>query len=277
MNYPVLGGLLAISFLVAVYKIQFLIIYPSSLVPGSRTDVDTPSSYDMKYTEETVYAKDGVSLKVFVIPSTDPAAKKTILMFGPNAGNMGLSLPIAHIIHKAGYNVVLMDYRGYGKSSGSPSEKGLKLDAEAVIRFIKLESSLANTQLYLYGRSLGGAVTIYCATNLPQDWIAGAILENTFLSINKCVPSVLPAVGFLSPLVTQTWKSEDLITKIRPEMPILFLGGGKDEIIPPNHFKKLYELCTSQKKQMCIYPEGTHNDTVVQTGYFKDLLGFLST
>lgn len=275
MNYAVVGGLLLATFAYTVYKVQFFLIYPSNLPAGSRSQVDTPQTYGMAYSEQSVFSPDGVKLQIFVIPARQAAkAPKTVLMLGPNAGNMGHALPIAQVLHDAGHNVVTMDYRGYGRSGGSPSERGLKADAEAVVRHVRELDAFANTALYLYGRSLGGAVAVHCAATLPM--VDGVVLENTFLSINKVVPNVVPLLRWFAPVVTQSWRSEDVVGKVPAEMPALFLGGAKDEIIPPAHFRKLYELCGSQHKTFKTYAHGMHNDTIIQPGYFEDLLAFLA-
>lgn len=265
-------GIMAASLVVAIYKIQFLLIYPSSFPEGSRTEVDTPDMYGMTYTEDTLLTPDGEHIRVYTMPSKAPS-KTTVVFLGPNGGNMGHYLPMAAKVLEMGYNVVTLSYRGYGKSTGSPSEKGLKTDVATCLRHIT--ENQPDQKIVLYGRSLGGAVAIYAATNLPFVDIHAVILENTFTSIPDVVPSVIP---FISPKVagyalTQKWESYKLIHKVK--CPILFQAGGRDELIPPKMFRNMYDLCGSSLKEYNLYPKGYHNDTVVQQGYWGDFQAFM--
>ena len=111
-------------------------------------------------------------------------------MFHGNAGNIGYRLPIGKILEDdLGCNVLMLQYRGYGLSTGTPNEKGLMIDAQTGLDYIRKRAELRNTRIVLYGQSLGGAVSIaLAARNLKQGDIAGMILENTFTSIRKMIP-----------------------------------------------------------------------------------------
>lgn len=91
-------------------------------------------------------------------------------------------------------NVFMLQYRGYGMSTGTPNEKGINIDAQTGLDYIRNRHELRNSSIVLYGQSLGGAVSIGLgARNQKEGDIAGIILENTFLSMRKMIPSsVLP-------------------------------------------------------------------------------------
>ena len=109
-------------------------------------------------------------------------------MFHGNAGNIGYRLPIAKILEsEVGVNILLLQYRGYGLSTGSPNEKGLTIDAQSGLDYIRNRADLKNTKVVLYGQSLGGAVSVKLAVN-NEEAISAIILENTFLSIRKLIP-----------------------------------------------------------------------------------------
>lgn len=114
----------------------------------------------------------------------------TILMFHGNAGNIGYRIPIAKILAtEIGCNVLMLQYRGYGRSTGTPDEKGLKIDAQTGLDFLRSNGELKSKNIIVYGQSLGGAVGInLVAENQEQGDIAGLILENTFTSIRKLIP-----------------------------------------------------------------------------------------
>lgn len=112
-------------------------------------------------------------------------------MFHGNAGNIGHRIPIAKIIQEVvGCNVLMLEYRGYGMSTGVPDEAGLKIDAQTGLDYIRQRAETRGTKIVVYGQSLGGAVAInLVAQNQDSRDIAGLILENTFLSIRKLIPS----------------------------------------------------------------------------------------
>ena len=115
-------------------------------------------------------------------------------MFHGNAGNIGHRIPIARMLDEAlGCNVLMMEYRGYGLSTGTPDEVGLTIDAQTGLDYIRQRTELRDTKILVYGQSLGGAVAInLVAKNQKHGDIAGLILENTFTSIKKLIPRFVP-------------------------------------------------------------------------------------
>lgn len=164
------------------------------------------------------------------------------------------------------FNVFMLSYRGYGRSTGTPNEKGLKIDSQRALDFILDHPILQHTPLFAYGQSIGGAVAIDLV-HRNQARFAGIIIENTFLSIRALIPSVMPLAAPIAQLCHQIWATETLITTMNT--PILFLSGLKDELVPPQHMRKLYELCGSGNKVWREFARGTHNDTVIQPEYFN--------
>ena len=262
--------------LAALYIFQRKLVYPSTL-NNARKIVDTPAKYHLPYEEIIIETDDGEKLQTFLLlhDRKDPAyTNKTILILSPNAGNIGLFLPVVHHIYEnMKYNALIYSYRGYGHSTGSPSEDGLKKDADAVMRYITSNNQLSQSSIIPYGRSLGGAVAIYIAARYGHQ-IAGLILENTFLNIPKVVPHVFPVLSPVSWLCTEIWNSEDDIKLVSPQIPCLFLSGSEDEIVPPEHMKVLYDTVSdsidSQRTVVKIWREfkANHNNTIVAPGYW---------
>jgi fermentation-respiration switch protein FrsA (DUF1100 family) len=117
-------------------------------------------------------------------------------MFHGNAGNIGYRLPIAKILEsELRCNVLMLQYRGYGLSSGNPNEKGLMIDAQTGLDYIRQRHELRDTKIVVYGQSIGGAVAVgLAARNQREGDISGIILENTFTSIKKLIPTwVIPS------------------------------------------------------------------------------------
>lgn len=198
-------------------------------------------------------------------------------MFHGNAGNIGHRLPIAKILAEdLGYNVFFVEYRGYGLSTGDPNEKGLTIDAQTGLDYIRHREDMKHSSILIYGQSLGGAVAVgLVEKNQEAGDIAGLILENTFLSIRSLIPSILPPARYLAGLCHQVWPSEEALPKIK-NIPILFLSGLKDEIVPASHMKKLHEICRAEVKIWKEFPEGSHNDTVAEEGYFEAIDEFVN-
>lgn len=270
------GGLAVL----ALYRFQTLLIYPASLNDG-HGHCSTPDEYGMQYEAHFLETDDGERLQCYVLKHDRTAANyanKTVLVLSPNAGNIGHAMPIVGIIHqRLGYNVVIYSYRGYGKSTGTPSEAGLKVDARRIMRYIHDEDAqLAESSLILYGRSLGGAVAAYIAATEPGRVLA-LILENTFLLIPKTVPHIFPFLKYLTGFVHEIWDSETLIPRISLDIPVLLFSARKDEIVPPAHMDRIFQLLRSSNKTMWKYEESSHNDTVAQSQYWERVDDFIKS
>ncbi|KAF2456658.1 BEM46 family protein-like protein [Lineolata rhizophorae] len=280
LRVPVLAssGIAAVLSGLLYFK-QNELIYPRNLPMGARTEVPRPPAYGIQDFEELMIpTPDGESLSAFFIRPANRARARpvTILMFHGNAGNIGYRLPIARILSdEIRCNVLMLQYRGYGLSTGTPNEKGLTIDAQTGLDYIRQRAELRGTKIVLYGQSLGGAVSIgLAARNQEKGDIAGLMLENTFMSIRKLIPSAFPPARYLAPLCHQIWPSEEFMPQI-DGIPVLFLSGLQDEIVPPSHMKQLYRICHSEPKIWRDFKDGTHNDTVAQPLYFNHIDDFI--
>ncbi|KAF2832221.1 BEM46 family protein [Ophiobolus disseminans] len=260
-----------------LYFKQNEIIYPRNFPPDARTNVPRPSQFGITDFEELfIPTPDGESLSAFFIRANKQHARNvTVLMFHGNAGNIGYRLPIAKMLENdLRCNVLMLQYRGYGLSSGNPNEKGLMIDAQTGLDYIRQRHELRNTRIVVYGQSIGGAVAVgLVARNQKQGDIAGIVLENTFLSLRKLIPSALPPAKFLAPLCHQIWPTETTLPTIA-NIPILFISGLKDEIIPPAHMSRLFQICKTTKVWREL-PNGDHNSSVAEPHYFEYIESFL--
>jgi fermentation-respiration switch protein FrsA (DUF1100 family) len=170
------------------------LIYPSAIPNGARTHVPRPSEFGISDFEELVIpTPDGEKLSAFYIraPKTRSRKNVTILMFHGNAGNIGHRIPIARrFVNLVECSVLMLEYRGYGLSTGSPDEKGLMIDAQTGFDYLRERAETRDNDIVIYGQSLGGAVAIQLvAKNQNNKRLVGLILENTFLSMRKLIPS----------------------------------------------------------------------------------------
>jgi abhydrolase domain-containing protein 13 len=277
---------LASSFLAALgsgllYFKQNEIIYPRNLPPGARTEVPEPKDFQIDDSEALhIQTPDNESLHAYLLRAPNVALRKniTVLMFHGNAGNVGHRLPIGKFLSESlGCNVFMLEYRGYGLSTGTPDERGLAIDAQTALDYIRARSELRDTKLVIYGQSLGGAVAIrLLEDNQKEGDIAGVILENTFTSIRKLIPTAFPPAKYISRLCHQLWPSDETLARITTDIPILFLSGLKDEIVPAHMMKTLYDICKVKLKLWKAFPNGHHNDTVAEPGYFGAIWTFLT-
>jgi abhydrolase domain-containing protein 13 len=204
--------------------------------PNARTHVPRPSQFGIKDFEELVIpTDDGEKLSAFYIrgPRGGNNSNITVLMFHGNAGNIGHRLPIARmLVNYIGCNVLMLEYRGYGASTGEPDETGLTLDGYTGLKYLRERAETRDHRYIVYGQSLGGAVSIkLVAKNQDDGDIAGLILENTFLSMRKLIPSIIPPTKYLTLLCHQVWPSDSILPTIT-KVPILFLSGLQDEMVP---------------------------------------------
>jgi pimeloyl-ACP methyl ester carboxylesterase len=206
----------------------------------------------------------------------------TIIFFHGNAGNIGFRIPNAlFMLEKTGCNVLMVEYRGYGDSdSVAPTEAGLKLDARAALQFCLQHKHIDPHQIFLFGRSLGGAVAFDLARYAQEQGVvlSGIMVENTFTSIPDMVDQLMPAIAVLKSLVLRiSWDSTAIVPRLR--LPMLFLAGSADELVPPSQMSRLVELAgmSSESVNLHVIEGGTHNECWVQGGdaYWKSMADFV--
>jgi hypothetical protein len=235
----------------------------------------SPEEQQIPFESHMIPCQDGVQIHSWLLLRTSNGRNvipnsPTIVFFHGNAGNIGLRLPNAiQMLNRLNANILLVEYRGYGNSdSVTPTEAGLRLDAEAALCFISQHPSIDNSRIFLFGRSLGGAVAFHLAEYAQRQHIsvAGVMVENTFLSISHMVDHLMP---FLKPIKVFVLKIGWNSAKIVPDltMPILYLAGSGDQLVPHPHMLKLAKLSLrSVLVQMHVIENGTHNETWLQGG-----------
>jgi hypothetical protein len=168
-------------------------------------------------------------------------------------------------------NVLLLEYRGYGLSQGYTSEEGLKIDAQTALDYLRARTDLSR-DVYLFGRSLGGAVAIDLAAHNPAH-VTGLIIENTFTSIEALVGELMPLFGYFAFLLTHRWPSVKTIAAVH--VPTLVVSGSRDEMIPATHSQDLFDHCPAPNKELKRFPDGRHMETWLCAGYFPTLAEFV--
>jgi hypothetical protein len=268
------GGFATILLLAATgYAALLLVLYfyqPKLLfLPDmpSRTVIMTPADAGLDYESVTIPTSDGLSLDGWYLPKT--GARSTILFFHGNAGNISHRLESLKLFHELGLSILILDYRGYGRSNGKPSEAGTYLDAEAAWRYLTEERGVPPGDIIIFGRSLGAAV----ATHLATRHTPGAlIIESAFTSVPDMAAKLYPylPVKLLSRIRYSTITGIGSVT-----CPVLIVHSRDDEIIPFSHGERIYAAAGEPRQFLEI--RGGHNEGFMVSGlhYIEGLERFL--
>lgn len=228
-----------------------------------------PQSFGLNVEDCYFQTADGLTLHGWLLKGENAIA--TMLWCHGNAGNISDRLDNLAKLAELPLNTFIFDYRGYGRSDGSPSEEGIYLDAEAAFDFLASNSLLDSAEIILFGRSLGGAVAVDLATKRDSK---GIILESTFTSAKDMAKIMF---GFLPVhlIMKSKFSSIDKISQLNT--PILFFHGNRDRTVPFRLGRKLFEAA-NEPKEFYQIAEADHNDTYLVGGqaYFDKLLGFIS-
>ncbi len=242
-----IAALLAIGFV--YYLANRAVYYPSKYPEGSWDTQQLVGAADV-----WIEASDGVKLNAWWVER--PGSPLVTLFLHGNAGNITNRAPRMQEIVAAGSSVLMLDYRGYGKSSGRPSEQGLYRDSEAGFVYL-LGKGYRAERIILHGESLGTAVAIDLASRRP---CAALVLEAPFTSASDVAGTVVPYVG---PLLIRSFNS---VPKIRwIQVPKLFMQGDRDEVIPLRLGQELFAAAQGSKT-FWIIPGAGHNDILETAG-----------
>jgi fermentation-respiration switch protein FrsA (DUF1100 family) len=227
-----------------------------------------PDQLGLQHQEVKIETEDGENLAgwFFYKPEND----YTVLFFHGNAENVSHRLDFAERIVERQFNLLLVDYRGYGKSSGSPSEKGLYRDALASFKYLTDSLKVAPEKVVVWGISIGGAAAADLASQVDARAL---ILEGAFTSAKDMSKQILPPFPWHW---LASYKFDNLGKISRVRMPVLFIHGDRDETIPYWMGKKLFETA-NQPKFFYTVPGAGHNDTFDLGGeeYFHQIESFI--
>ena len=228
----------------------------------------SPEAHGLHPDEVWLTTADGIKLNAYFLPS--PGSSKVLLWFHGNAENIGMGLWQMKEFAQLGVNILAVDYRGYGKSEGSPDEAGVYRDGEAAYRYLVESRHFDPKDIFVYGHSLGGAVAVDLAS---RHECGGLIVESSFTSVRDLARRI-----YRLPLMEYVPKSrfDSLAKMARVRAPLLIIHGTDDRVIPFEMGRKLYEAAREPKAFLPIEGAG-HDDPYVMGGekYFERLREFL--
>jgi fermentation-respiration switch protein FrsA (DUF1100 family) len=216
-------------------------------------ETTTPAAFGIPYERVELTTADGRRLGAWSMEGADATA--TILYFHGNGGNLSVWAPVLAAIREHGYAVYAFDYRGYGRSSGRPTERGLYLDVEAAVRWVS-DARRADRPLVYWGRSLGTTMAAYAATLGQRP--NGLVLEAGFADARTLLrgSGLLAAVALFS-----SYRFPTARFAADAAVPTLVLHGDRDSVVPFTNGQDLYDRLR-EPKQFVTIPNGDHNDLV---------------
>ena len=269
LGRPLLTGILAVLGIYLLLSLLLYILQPRLVYIPYRDLVATPTDIGLAYQDVYFTTEDGVRLSGWLVPVEN--ARGTLLFCHGNAGNISYLLKEIERFYRLRLNTLVFDYRGYGRSEGSPSEQGTYLDAEAAWDFLVRERGLAADEIIVCGRSLGGPI----AARLAREHSPGALfLEATFTSMPELGQQLYPI--FPARLLAR-FEYNTLAYVVEVDGPVLVVHSRDDELIPFAHGRRLFEAARQSKAFVEI--RGDHNDgfAISEEIYQKGVEEFIST
>jgi len=226
----------------------------------SKDVIETPEMMGIKFENLQITTRDNVNLDAWFVPAKDNdlVGKGVILFCHGNGGNISHRISYLPIFRELGLATFLFDYRGYGKSGGTPSEEGTYADVEAAWQYLTQEKQISPQKIIIYGESLGGAIASYLAQKISQpngkNNAGGLVLASTFTSISDRAAELYPfmPIRFLSRF---SYNSIDRLPSIK--IPVLVIHSIDDQIIPFHHGDRNFQVANQPKKLVEL--RGDHN------------------
>lgn len=235
----------------------------------------TPRKFGYQYEDVSFRSADGTKLHGWFMPAAAGAgkAKGTVVFSHGNAGSLGHHLGFVSWLMRAGYNVLLYDYRGYGKSSGTVSRKGIIEDVQAAFAYVAKRKDVDATRLVSFSHSLGGAKSIAAIGMKPVKGLRAVIVDGGFASYRDMARLKAGELG--AKMTSDEFSAIQYVDKISP-VPILFVHGENDTMVPISQGEKLFKKAKKPKTFFRVRG-GSHTDSLGRNHgeYRKKMLAWL--
>lgn len=260
-----LGAAMYLGAALYLYVFQASYVYFPEL--PSRQLAATPAEIGLTFETVRLSTPDGERLAGWFIPAS--AARGTLLYLHGNGGNIGHRLDRVAVFHQLGLNIFIFDYRGYGASSGSPSEEGTYQDALAAWNYLTQQKSLTPEGIVLFGESLGGSIAAWLAARHTP---AGLVIYASFTSVPELAQTLYPIFP-ASILARYRYDTRAALNKV--DSPVMILHSLEDEIIPFSHGQALFRAARGPKRLVEL--RGGHGDAVLVSRkiYAREIGAFL--
>ncbi len=235
-------ALFYVAAMIAIYFAQALFIYAPQM--PTRELVATPADIGLEYEDLTLQTIDNEKINAWYIPTnkSNKEPTKTVLFFHGNAGNISHRLETIKIYNNLGLDFLIFDYRGFGISTGKPSEQGTYLDADSVWKYLIEERKLEPKDIIIAGRSIGGGVGAELAKKVHPALL---ILESTFTSMTEVSAKHYPFMP-TGLIVKHEYETNLKLKDIH--CPTVFVHSKNDEVIPYEHSQINYAAANEPKQ-----------------------------
>ena len=229
--------------------------------------IETPERAGLRYETVTIRAADGVELFTWFLPARgEPEA--TVLFLHGNAENISTHFFNVAWMPAEGFNVLALEYRGYGKSGGVPSLAGVQLDIDAALKTLLARPDVDGRRIVLFGQSLGGALAIhYAAQNKQRGVLRAVIADSAFADYRAIVKEKLAGFFLTWPFqwlpaltVDNDYSPLASVRAVSP-LPLVLIHGERDAVVPAHHSKRLYDAA-AEPKELWLLPHAGHIESV---------------
>ena len=241
----VLVGVTYIVWLGALLALESGLVYPRQMTGPAMQESLIPGEVERVWLE-----RDGARVEAWFMPSRSVRPMPAVIFFHGNAELIDHNLGLAEAYRDRGWSTLLVEYRGYGRSGGSPSQKAIVGDAVAAYDWLKEKAGVDPERIVVHGRSLGSGVAAQLAKERPPGAL---ILESPM----KSVASFASAYGAPAFLVRNPYRTDKVLPTLN--CPILLLHSRGDEIIPFAHAEELKRLAPAAR---LVELTGGHNDAI---------------
>ena len=245
----------------------FIFLRQDRLLFNAHSEIPTtPAEQGLAYEDVRLETDDGITIDAWYVPRLD--SPYALLFLHGNSDNLSDIVATLRFFHRLGLNTLAIDYRGYGRSGGRPSEHGTLLDAEAAWRHLLADRGFSDDRVVVLGRSLGGAVAAWLASRHRP---AGVVLESTFSDLPTLARQQYPYLP-VRWLLRYRYPTIERIPDITS--PILIVHSCEDEVIPFAHAERLLAAIPGKRRLLTI--RGRHYDGYATSGetYRRGLLDF---
>ncbi len=243
--------------------------------------IDTPDRVGVAYENEYFPTQDGTMLNAWFMPAKG-VAKGTVLFMHGNAENISTHFRNVAWLPAQGYNVLALDYRGYGASDGVPTLAGAQQDIDAALLHLMVHKQVDPQRIVLFGQSLGGALTLfYAAHSNHRGNIRAVISDSAFSDYRTVARDSLAKFALTWPFQWLPWlvidddyTPRDAIALISP-IPLLMIHGDHDQVVGIQHAQRLYALA-KQPKELLVVQGAGHIQALASEDVRASMLAFLA-